>query len=50
MARPMFAGLSAAPWPGDAIAALVHACHLLREHRGDSHLAVCAVDASTRSR
>ena len=24
-------------------AALVHACNLLREHRGDSHLAACAV-------
>jgi hypothetical protein len=42
-ARPMFSGLSADPWPDDALAQLVHACHLLREHRGDSHLAVCAV-------
>ncbi|WP_446686487.1 helix-turn-helix domain-containing protein, partial [Pseudonocardia pini] len=36
-------GLVAEPWPDDPLAALVHACHLLREHRGDSHLAVCAV-------
>ena len=43
VARPMFSGISADPWPDDALAQLVHACHLLREHRGDSHLAVCAV-------
>ncbi|GAA4712032.1 hypothetical protein GCM10023215_63300 [Pseudonocardia yuanmonensis] len=43
-ARPLFTGLTADPWPDDPAAALVHACHLLREHRGDSHLAVCAVD------
>jgi hypothetical protein len=42
-ARPLFAGLTAEPWPGDVAAQLVHACHLLREHRGDSHLAVCAL-------
>ena len=42
-ARPLFAGLTAEPWPEDVAAALVHACHLLREHRGDSHLAVCAL-------
>ncbi|MDN5860443.1 MAG: hypothetical protein L0H84_17695 [Pseudonocardia sp.] len=42
-ARPLFTGLAAEPWPDDALARLVHACHLLREHRGDSHLAVCAV-------
>jgi hypothetical protein len=43
-ARPLFTGLSADPWPDDSLAGLVHACHLLREHRGDSHLAVCAVE------
>jgi hypothetical protein len=42
-ARPMFSGLSADPWPGDILAQLVHACHLRRAHRGDSHLAVCAL-------
>ncbi|MCX6463925.1 MAG: hypothetical protein NTW05_10080 [Pseudonocardiales bacterium] len=41
-ARPLFTGLSADPWPQDPLAALVHACNLLREHRGDSHLAACA--------
>ncbi len=43
-ARPLFTGLLAEPWPDEPLAALVHACHVLREHRGDSHLAVCAVD------
>lgn len=43
-ARPLFTGLTAEPWPDEPHAALVHACHLLREHRGDSHLAVCAAD------
>lgn len=43
MARPLFAGLTGEPWPQDVAAQLVHACHLLREHRGDSHLAVCAL-------
>ncbi|MFC7655539.1 hypothetical protein ACFQ34_07670 [Pseudonocardia benzenivorans] len=41
--RPLFAGLRAEPWPDDVLAKLVHACNQLREHRGDSHLAVCAV-------
>jgi hypothetical protein len=43
-ARPLFTGLTTEPWPADPLAALVHACHVLREHRGDSHLAVCAAD------
>ena len=42
-ARPLFTGLAAEPWPDDVLARLVHACNLLREHRGDSHLAACAV-------
>lgn len=41
-ARPLFTGLTADPWPEDPLAALVHACNQLREHRGDSHLAACA--------
>jgi hypothetical protein len=39
--RPLFAGLCGEPWPDDPLGQLVHACDLLREHRGDSHLAVC---------
>lgn len=42
-ARPLFAGLSGRAWPADIFAQLVHATDLLREHRGDSHLALCAV-------
>jgi hypothetical protein len=43
-ARPLFSGMLADPWPEDALAQLVHACNMLREHRFDSHLAVCAVE------
>lgn len=43
-ARPIFSGRLAEPWPDDALAQLVHACAMLREHRFDSHLAVCAVE------
>ncbi|MDX6362033.1 MAG: hypothetical protein QOC85_1036 [Streptomyces sp.] len=40
--RPLFAAHSALPWPDPADAHLViwHACTLLREFRGDSHIAV----------
>jgi hypothetical protein len=41
-ARPLFTGLAADYWPDDPVAALVHACHVVREHCGDSHLAACA--------
>ncbi|MGE3287521.1 MAG: hypothetical protein AB7J32_15650 [Pseudonocardia sp.] len=43
-ARPMFSGMLADPWPDDHLAQLVHACNLLREHRFECHLAVCAVE------
>ncbi|MFC5141056.1 hypothetical protein ACFPK1_22665 [Actinomycetospora rhizophila] len=39
--RPLYAGLSALPWPRDAHGRLWHATTLLREHRGDSHVAAC---------
>ena len=39
--RAMSAGLAGMDWPEDALAQLWHACSLLREHRGDGHLAVC---------
>lgn len=42
LARPLFAGLSERRWPADPFGGLVHAADLLREHRGDGHLAVCA--------
>ena len=39
--RPMYAGASALAWPDDDLGALWHGCTLLREHRGDGHLAAC---------
>lgn len=39
--RPLFSGLRALPWPEEQAGQLWRACDLLREHRGDSHLAVC---------
>ncbi|BBX64327.1 hypothetical protein MSAS_35010 [Mycobacterium saskatchewanense] len=38
--RPLFAANTALPWPDDPLAALWHAATLLREHRGDGHVAV----------
>jgi Helix-turn-helix family len=40
--RPLFAANLALPWPDDLLAALWHATTLLREHRGDGHVAVLA--------
>jgi len=40
--RPLFAGVSGLPWPDDPLARLWQACAMLRELRGDSHLAACA--------
>ena len=41
-ARPLFAANLALPWPEDPLAALWHAATLLREQRGDAHVAVLA--------
>lgn len=38
--RPLFAANAALPWPTRPLAALWHATTLLREHRGDAHVAV----------
>lgn len=38
--RPLFAANAALPWPTEPLAALWHATTLLREHRGDAHVAV----------
>jgi hypothetical protein len=38
-ARALFSGLLSLPWPADPAAQLWRACNLLRERRGDSHLA-----------
>ncbi|MBV8464048.1 MAG: hypothetical protein JO368_12185 [Acidimicrobiales bacterium] len=37
--RTLFAANRALPWPDDPTAVLWHACTLLREHRGDGHVA-----------
>jgi hypothetical protein len=37
--RPLFAGHASLPWPAEAHLALWHAISLLREFRGDGHLA-----------
>lgn len=39
--RPMSAGLAGLDWPDDDLGKVWHACALLREHRGDGHLAAC---------
>lgn len=38
--RPLFAANRALPWPEEPLAALWHAATLLREQRGDAHVAV----------
>jgi hypothetical protein len=38
--RLLFAANRALAWPGEPVAAVWHACTLLREHRGDGHVAV----------
>lgn len=38
--RPLFAANLALPWPEDPLTRLWHAATLLREHRGDGHIAV----------
>jgi hypothetical protein len=37
--RPMYAALRATPIPNEVVARLFHAASLLREHRGDGHIA-----------
>ncbi|MEZ0076911.1 SCO6745 family protein [Planotetraspora sp. GP83] len=42
--RPLFAAHAALPWPEDPVLALWHAQTLLREYRGDGHIAVLAAE------
>jgi hypothetical protein len=42
--RPMYAALLALPIPDDVVARLFHAGALLREYRGDGHIAVLMVE------
>lgn len=41
MGRPLFSGLRSLPTPGTAAGRLWRAAELVREHRGDLHLAAC---------
>jgi hypothetical protein len=45
--RPLFAGLTGLPWPADELGQLWHVCAMLRELRGDSHLAACVAAGLT---
>lgn len=45
--RPLFAGHAALAWPEDPLLVLWHAQTLLREFRGDGHLAAMAVEGVT---
>jgi catechol 2,3-dioxygenase-like lactoylglutathione lyase family enzyme len=42
--RPMYAALRALPLPEEPVARLFHAASLLREHRGDGHVAALMVE------
>jgi hypothetical protein len=42
--RPMYAALRALPIPADVVARLFHAASLLREHRGDGHIAALVLE------
>src|SRR3954470_17716049 len=42
--RPMYAALRALPIPEDVVARLFHAASLLREHRGDGHIAALMIE------
>jgi len=43
--RPLYAAHAALPWPEDDLLALWHAATLVREHRGDGHIAVLQLAA-----
>ncbi len=42
--RPLFGGLVSQAWPSSPVGRLWRACELAREHRGDSHVAVCVAN------
>jgi hypothetical protein len=42
--RPMYAALRSIPIPDDVVARLFHAASLLREHRGDGHIAALMIE------
>jgi hypothetical protein len=46
--RPMYAALRAIPVPDGVVARLFHAASLLREHRGDGHIAALMIEGVGR--
>jgi hypothetical protein len=46
--RPMYAALRALPIPVEVVARLFHAASLLREHRGDGHIAALMIEGVGR--
>jgi hypothetical protein len=46
--RPMYAALRTLPIPDEVVARLFHAASLLREHRGDGHIAALMVEGVGR--
>jgi hypothetical protein len=46
--RPMYAALRAIAIPDDVVARLFHAASLLREHRGDGHIAALMIEGVGR--
>jgi hypothetical protein len=40
--HPIYSGLLSLPWPDDPMGQLWRCCDMVREHRGDSHIAVWA--------
>ena len=46
--RPMYAALRALPIPDEPVARLFHAASMLREHRGDGHIAALMVEGVAR--
>jgi hypothetical protein len=42
--RPLFAAHAALPWPADPVVGLWHAIALLREYRGDGHIAALVAE------
>ncbi len=45
--RALHSGWTALPWPADPLGRLWHACSVLREHRGDGHLAAYVASGLT---
>ena len=42
--RPLYAGLAELPWSDDPVERLWRSAEMIREHRGDSHIAACVAE------